>query len=139
MTTFSESNVNSYLNSISTNLIELQSFADDIESNFVNCFQTRFIMTQADIDNMNSWPTFLKDQIALATRFTVDYYATDTSIDLDFEIEGFEAPTVAKEANANAPAAAGDLKLNFRGSLDYNQSTGTIKYKAKVKLKYYIC
>lgn len=139
MTTFSESNVNSYLNSISTNLIELQSFADDIESNFVNCFQTRFIMTQADIDNMNSWPTFLKDQIALATRFIVDYYATDTSIDLDFEIEGFELQSASKESGNASSYASNKIKVDASGYLEHDLATGNTKFKGKISAKFPLC
>jgi hypothetical protein len=132
MTNFSEANVNLYLSSIKSNLVALQSFATDMETNFVNCFQTRFIMTQHDIDKLNSWPSVLKSELSLFTRMTVNYYAVYQSMNLILEIEGFESPIPPPVA---LPPFPDNVKVKVEGNLDYTPATGDINYKAKIKVE----
>lgn len=137
MTNFSEANVNAYLFSIKSNLLALQSFANNMEANFVNCFQTRFIMTQDDIDRLNLWPQVLKSEITMFTRMTVNYYATYSNMNLILEIEGFEDPNPP----VALPPFPDKVKVKVEGYLEYTPATGNIDYKAKAKVEasWYIC
>jgi len=143
MLPFSEANVNIYLDSISSNQTQLVNFANDMQANFLNCFQTRFIMTPQDIASLNSWPAIINLQLTLLTKQAVDLYLLNTSADLTLEVEGFEAPTDENSENDL------DVKLRFADeykikgylTVDHSVSTGNtiIKAKAEVQATWYIC
>lgn len=92
MQPFSELAVNSYLLSIANNQNALQSFANDLQANFINAFQTRFIVDPTSLASLQSWPQATKDvitQTALTTASLHAQYNTDPAV---MTTIGFEAP-----------------------------------------------
>ena len=133
MNAFSENEVNNYLASIANNQVELQNFANDLQNNFINAFETRFIMVPDSLASLQSWPQAAKDviiQTALMTAQLHSVYNTDPVI---MTVSGFEAP------QGSSPQAAGSVEVGGSISTETDTTTGQTKVKATISAKWTIC
>ena len=134
MENFSEAALNNYLASIADNQLELQNFANDLQADFINAFETRFIMDPELISSLEGWPQAIRDvliQVALSTAQLHEQYDTDP---VDMTVSGFEAPE-----GISSPTTTGNLEVGGSISGTYDSSTGHLKVKAEVHAKWYIC
>ncbi|MCX7737469.1 MAG: hypothetical protein N2319_12255 [Candidatus Kapabacteria bacterium] len=135
MDAFSELAVNNYLLSIANNQSEIQSFANDLETDFIHAFETRFIMDPASLASLQSWPQATKDvliQTAKTTALLHGLYNTNPAI---MTTIGFEAPT----GKMSASAAAGSVEVTGSVTTKTDIATGHTVVEAKVEAKWTIC
>lgn len=100
--------------------------------NFVNCFQTRFIMLPNDINSLNSWPDALKQQITLMVQSAATLHGMYSSNPLDWSISGFEDPSGTP---ALPSAVEGEVEIKTKT----NTTTGQTDIEVRATVTFPIC
>ncbi len=132
MVQFSESAFNDYLVSISNNLTEIQSLANDLEANFINAFKTRFIVDQASEQSLLGWPELTKQTLIQTSKTLAFLYGLDNSLPAIMTVTGFE------ESPGSTPASS---TIQVKGSVTTKTdlNTGKTELIAKVEATWTIC
>lgn len=122
---FSEANINAYLASIGSSVSDINQFYADLSSNWLGAFQSRFTLTQANVDLLNNFPGDGKEAIleamALCSRWAS---RPDIDLPIDMSIIGFAAPL-------SQPA---EIPLKFKLKIEggtYYDGNGDLKFKVK--------
>lgn len=142
---FSEENVNVYLISIGSSATDITNFYNDMNTNWLNAFQTRFTLTTADTTLLNNFPTAGKEAILMAgAQASAAANMTGIQFPVLMSISGFSSCSQSAESDADpAPVLGQDWDFKVKGKLynKYDVPTDSMKweYQVKVEAKVGLC
>ena len=122
---FSEANINAYLVSINSSVIGITTFYNDLNTNWLGAFQSRFTLTPANTTLLNNFDPAGKAAI-IEAMFNCSRWANFPNIlfPIEMEIIGFASPV--------PPQAMGleDWKIKAEGCTYYDPN-GVMRFTVK--------
>ncbi len=121
---FSEANINAYLVSINSSASDISTFYNDLSTNWLGAFQSRFTLTPANITLLNNFDPAGK-VATIEAMYNCSRWANfpNFSFPIEMEIIGFASP-------AQPLALDVDWKFKIEGGTYYD-SNGDIAFKVK--------
>ncbi|MBL7987977.1 MAG: hypothetical protein JNJ94_07945 [Chlorobi bacterium] len=122
---FNTANVNCYLGTINNNQAELDQLATDLETNFLGALQSRFTLSQWQIDRVNFVPQDAKDIVAQTARKIAQLHTKNPTEPVDLVVSGI---------GDRPPGSATNGNLTVDGEVSVEATSGSApKYNGKVK------
>lgn len=116
--------MNTYLSSISNNVPQIQLFIDDLEANFLNALQARFIVAPTQVTYINNMQDYEKFAIVEAGKGILAI-ASLSSIGTPVQIEV-----------ENAPQGLGNPKVKYEVYIEISQTDPKPKVGGKIKFEW---
>jgi hypothetical protein len=125
---FNTANVNMYLDSIKSDGSAYSSLANDLSSNFLNAFQTRFAVNPFQVNVINMSTPQQKQSVVDAVSVLSDTLNNDPNCNEVLGLAGGIA-----ESNPTGPPVAIKYKVKVEIEVDVNSGTTTAKGSFEVE------